>query len=54
MADGYERMFSCMGSWTGEIYMNQPNEFENEVGVISQYMQSLKNSHLDEAQQILR
>ena len=33
-----------------EIYINQPNE----VGVISQYMQSLKKPHLDTAQQILQ
>ena len=30
------RMFSYMESWT--IYINQPNEFKNGVGVISQYM----------------
>ena len=38
----------------GEIYMNRPNEFENEVGVISQYRQSPKKLHLDAAWRILR
>ena len=34
--------------------MNQPNAFENEVGVISQYMQSPKKPHFDAAQRTLR
>ena len=37
-----------------EIYMNQPNGFENEVGVISQYMRSLKKLPLDAARWTLR
>ena len=37
-----------------EFYMDQPKKFENEVGVISQYMQSLKKPPLDVAQWILR
>ena len=42
------------GELDQEIYMNQPNAFENEVGVISQYMQSPKKAHLDVAQRTLR
>ena len=34
--------------------MDQPKKFENKVGVISQYMQSLKKPHLDAARRILR
>ena len=34
--------------------MNQPNGFEDEVGVINQYMRSLKKPHLDAAWQTLR
>ena len=36
-----------------EIYVNQPKGFKNVVGIISWYMQSPKNSHLDSAQRIL-
>ena len=36
------------------IYMNQPNGFENEIRVISQYMQSSKKAHLHTARQILQ
>ena len=32
-----------------EFYMNQKKKFENEVGAISQYMQSPKKPHLDPA-----
>ena len=53
MADGYENVF-LHGELDQEIYMNQPNAFENEVGVISQYMQSPKKPHLDAAQRTLR
>ena len=42
------------GELDRKIYMNQPNGFENEAGVISQYMQSPKKPHLDVARQILR
>ena len=42
------------GELDWEIYMNQPNGFENGVGVISQYMQSAKKLHLDAARQTLR
>ena len=42
------------GELDQEIYMNQPNGFENEVGVNSQYMRSLKKPHLDAARQTLR
>ena len=34
--------------------MNQPNGFENEVGVISQYRQSPKKLHLDATRRIFR
>ena len=37
-----------------EFYMDQPKKFENEVGVISQYMQSLKKPHLDATRRTLR
>ena len=37
-----------------EFYMDQPKKLENEVGVISQYMQSPKKPHLDAARRILR
>ena len=37
-----------------EINMNQPNGFEDEVGVISPYKQSPKKVHLDAARRILR
>ena len=42
------------GELDWEIYMNQPNGFENGVGVIGQYMQSPKKRHLDAARQISR
>ena len=34
--------------------MNQPNRFENEVGVISQYIESSKKPHFDAARRTLR
>ena len=42
------------GELDQEIYMNQSNGFENEVGFISQYMQSPKNLHLDSSQRTMR
>ena len=42
------------GELNREFYMDQPKKFENKVGVISQYMQSLKKPHLDAARRILR
>ena len=42
------------GELNREFYMDQPKKFENEVGVICQYMQSLKKPHLDAARWILR
>ena len=42
------------GELDWEIYMNQPNGFENEVGVISQYMRSLKKLPLDATRWTLR
>ena len=42
------------GELNREFYMDQPKKFENKVGVISQYMQSLKKPHLDAARQTLR
>ena len=53
MVDGYEE---CILAWRvgpGDLH-EPPNAFENEVGVISQYMQSSKKPHLDAAQQTLR
>ena len=42
------------GELNSEIYMNQPNRFENEVWIISPYMQNAKKPHLDANGQILR
>ena len=37
------------GELDKEIYMNQSNRFENGIGVIRQYTQSLKKAHLNAA-----
>ena len=42
------------GELDWEFYLNQPNGFENEVGVISLYMRSLKKLPLDAARRTLR
>ena len=46
-------MFFLHGELDGK-YMNQPKKFENEIGVMSQYIQSLMKPHLGSTWKILR